>query len=180
MTDYTPLVAVWPTTALPSGVTGTALASGDTAPQKLAKVNAWTVAGPTQDVKISDIVGFLWNTPASGSAAYALLQTFAQAPTNGNTTHDNALLAIQRLMGVLTSPNAPDFKTSKTSVYAGMKIWADGVLAYEQTGPTPSTGWTQTVHDGMLALAATAVPWTTSVGLPTTLNDNDVTAAGLS
>ncbi len=180
MTDYTQLVAVWSTTALPSGVTGTALADGDTADQKLAKVNAWQVAGPTQDVKISDIVGFLWNTPAYGAAAYALLAIFAQAPTNGNQAHDNALLAVQRLMGVLTSPNAPDFRTSKPSVYSNMKLWADGVLAYELSGPTPSTGWTQIVHDGMLALAATAAPWTTSVGLPETLNDNDLAAAGLS
>ena len=41
----THLQTVWGTTTLPSGVTGTALAGTDTAAQKIAKLNAWTVVG---------------------------------------------------------------------------------------------------------------------------------------
>ncbi len=50
MTNYAPLIAVWNATGLPTGVSGTPLAAGMTAAQKLAAIVAWTVVVPAQAV----------------------------------------------------------------------------------------------------------------------------------
>lgn len=41
MTQYTELVAIWGITGLPASTTGTGLAPGDTAQQKINKINTW-------------------------------------------------------------------------------------------------------------------------------------------
>lgn len=46
MAYYDALIAAWNgATQPPAGVTGTGLSAGDTTPQKIAKVNAWTQTG---------------------------------------------------------------------------------------------------------------------------------------
>lgn len=85
MAYYTALIAAWNNvTQPPSGVTGTALTGGMTTAQKLAAVNAWTVAAPqAANIPVSSIIGAI--APADFLALTALqlqeLQFLLQAQT---------------------------------------------------------------------------------------------------
>ena len=159
MTNYAPLVAVWPS------LTGTT-------DQKLAQINSMTSVGPMADVSVPQVVGFMLL-----SGAYLPGSKFAQGAVTGNGVHDAALLAMQTLMAVITVPNAPGLNMSNPTVYAEIKGMADAVLAQETATPG-STGFTQTVHDGLLALAATTVPWWQANGFTSMFDSGDLAAAG--
>lgn len=141
--------------------------------EKLAAVNAATVAGPNVDVTVPQIVGYLLL-----NGAYLPVSAFAQGATTGNATHDAALAAAKTLMAAITVPNAPTLRMSDPSTYAIIKGMADAVLAQETASPG-STGFTQAVHNGLLALAATTVPWWQANGYASPLNGHDLVAAGL-
>jgi hypothetical protein len=161
MAYYDALVAKWAT-----------LAPGTTA-QKLAAVNALTVAGPNASVAVSAVVGKLMLLQA-----YLSLAAFAQGSTNNNATHDTALGAAKMLMTMISIPNAPAFQMSDTTTFATVKGMMDAILAQEVAAPG-STGFTQAVHDALLALCATTIPWWQSAGYPGTFNGHDLVAAGL-
>jgi hypothetical protein len=153
MAFYDALIAAWNNaTQPPAGVTGTGLTAQMTTAQKLDAINGWTVAG-TVDVPVEAVVG---NLMLSG--AYLTLAAFSQGAPTGNATHDTALGAAKTLMALLTLPNVPPFGTSNSTTYAIVKGMADAILAQETATPG-STGFTQAIHDGLLALAATTIPW---------------------
>jgi hypothetical protein len=152
-------------------VTKWATLTGTTA-DKLAAVNAATVAGPNVDVTVPQIVGYLLL-----HGAYLPVAAFAQGATTGDATHDAALAAAKTLMAAITVPNAPTLGMSDPSTYAIIKGMADAVLAQETASPG-STGFTQAVHDGLLALAATTTPWWQANGYGGPFNTNDLAAAG--
>ena len=93
MAYYTALIAAWTSvTQPPAGVTGTALTGGMTTAQKLAAVNAWTVAMPqAASIPVSSIVGailpadFLALTPLQLQQLQFLLQSSqtVSAPPGG-------------------------------------------------------------------------------------------------
>jgi hypothetical protein len=159
MTYYDALTAKWAT--LP----------GTTA-QKLAAVNAAMAAGPNVDVGVSAVVGKLVLT-----GAYLPVAAFAQSVPTNTTTHDNALGAAKMLMAMVMSPNAPAFQMSDPTTFATVKGMMDAILAQESAA-AGSTGFTQAVHDALLALCATTVPWWQSAGYSSPISQNDLVAAG--
>lgn len=149
-----------------------------TTDQKLTAINALTVPGPNADVAVSAVVGKLMLM-----GAFLQLQAFAQGVTNNDATHDNALAAAKMLMALVSVPSAPAFHTSDANDYATIKSMMDAILAQESAAPG-STGFTQSVHDTLLGLAATVVPWwqasvaAAGGGLTSPVNANDLVAAG--
>lgn len=156
---YDALIAKWAT------LTGTNAA-------KLTAINAVTVAGPNIDVPVQSVVGLLML-----SGAYLPMADFASGLTDNNVTHDTALGAAKMLMAILTIPNAPAFNTSNATNYTIIKGMVDAILAQE-TAASGTTGFTQAVHDAMIALAATTVPWWQSVGYSGQFSQADLDAAG--
>jgi hypothetical protein len=140
MAFYDALIAKWAT------LTGTTA-------QKIAAVNALTVTGPNVDVPVSAVVGKLMLMQV-----YLPLASFAQGSTTGVATHDNALFAAKMLMAMVTTPNAPIFQMSNAQDFATIKEMMDAILAQE-TAASGSTGFTQAVHDALLGLCATTIPW---------------------
>lgn len=128
-------------------------ASGTTAATMLTDMTTKSLSGPNQDVSVSTVVGFLML-----ESDFLTLQSFSQSTTTGNTTHDAALNAAKMLMALVTTPNAPSFAMSNPTTYASIKALADAILAQETATPG-TTGFTQTVHDGLLALAAVSQSW---------------------
>ncbi len=161
---YSPLIAVWSSTTLPAGASGTALVVGDTPAQKLVKINTWTVPGPTQDVAAPSVYGYL-----ALVGKLASLQTYAaSAPATASG------LAARQFFALLAIPSFQTFETSNPAVYSAVSAWLAAWAGDANTGITASD------VSAILALAATSSAWTASVGLPTPLNANDVAAAGLS
>lgn len=149
-----------------------AVLSSQTTGAKIAEINALRVAGPNVDVQVSAVVGKLMLTQA-----YLPLAAFAQGAGTGNPTHDTALGAAKMLMAMATSPNAPAFQMSDAATFATVKGMMDAILAQEVAAPS-STGFTQAVHDALLALAATTIPWWQGGGLNGPVSGADLVAAG--
>lgn len=160
MTYYDAMTAKWATL------------SGTTA-AKLAALNAATAAGPRVNVDVSTMVGFLML-----GGAYLKLAAFAQSVANSDTTHDNALGAAKMLMALISSPNAPQFTMTDPTKYAAIKSLLDTIQA-EETAVAGSTGITQQIHDGLLALCETQVPWWKANLYPRPFDMGDVQAAGV-
>lgn len=158
--NYQALAAQWAT------LTGTTA-------EKLAAVNAMTVADGHVDVDISSIVGTLML-----SGAYLPLVAFSQTAANSVAVHDQALIAAKMLVACITIPNAPSFGMSDPTKYATIKGLLDAILAQE-TALAGSTGITQAVHDQLLALADRVKPWWAANGYTSAFNDNDIAIAGL-
>ena len=175
MAYYTALQTAWNGAPQPpAGVTGTALTGGMTTAQKLAAVNAWITAGPNVNVDVSAVVGKLMLTQA-----YFPLLAFSQGAGTGNPTHDAALLSAKTLMTLISIPNAPVFQMSDAATYATVRGMMDAILAQESAAPG-TAGFTQAVHDALLALCATTAPWWQANSYPRAFDLGDVAAAGLS
>lgn len=159
MAYYDNLVAQWAT------LTGTV-------DEKLAAINAQTVAGPNVDVAVSTVVGVLM---LSGS--YLSIAAFANTAPNADPVHDGALISAKTLMALLTIPNVPPFAMSDPTTYARIKGMADALLAQELASSN-STGFTQAVHDALLALPATVLPWWKVNGYTSPFSQSDLDAAG--
>ena len=151
--------------------------SGATA-DKLAAINAATVAGPAQDVTVEAVAGQLLL-----NGVYPTLSTFAAGTANGNATHDAALQAAKVLMAWVTVPNAPSIKMSDPTVYATVAGMAAAIVTQETASPG-SAGFTATFSAKLLGLAATTLPWATAPvsigggGLGGPVSQNDLDAAG--
>lgn len=146
--------------------------SGTTA-QKLAAVNVLTVTGPNVDVAVPAVVGKLMLLQA-----YLPLAAFAQGSASGVTTHDNALGAAKMLMTMISIPSAPSFQMSDATSFAAIKGMMDAILAQETAAPG-TTGFTQAVHDALLALCATTIPWWQSAGYHEPIGLGNLINAGL-
>lgn len=161
MAYYDALIAKWPSVA------------GATTADKLAALNAEVVAGPNVDVGVSTVLGELLL-----AGAYFPLEAFSQGEANGDVVHDSALAAAKSLVKLLANPNATVFEMSDSTKYAQIKGMMDVILAQElaQQG---STGFTQSVHDTLLALSSTTQTWWQANGYRRAINMGDVVVAGL-
>ena len=146
--------------------------SGTTA-EKLAAINALTVAGPNVDVAVSTVVGKLMLT-----GAYLPLAQFAQGANNADQTHDAALAAAKTLMALVAVPNAPAFAMSDAASFTAIKQMMDAILAQESAA-AGSTGFTSAVHDALLSLCATTAPWWQAKGYTSPIGQGDLDAAEL-
>jgi hypothetical protein len=166
MLNYAPLSSVWATTGLPADVTGTPLAAGMTAAEKLAAIGTWMVAGPMQDVSVSSVSAYL----AVQGKLPRLEAYAAAAPATAATLAEAAAKSYFDLLpnGVRT------IEMSNATVYAAVQGWLNA-----WTGDT-NTGVTSTDVTNILALAATQIPWWEANGYPGPININDLAAAGLS
>jgi hypothetical protein len=160
MAYYDALIAKWAT------LTGTTS-------EKLAAINALTVAGPRSDTQVSSVLGSLML-----GGAYLSLYSFAQGSFTGDATHDHALGAAKLLMAITSNPNAPAFNMSDPSKYAQIAGMLGAIMAQEAAAPG-TTGVTQAVHDGLLALCETTVPWWQANGYTSPIGFGDLSAAGL-
>ena len=176
--NYTALTAAWngtPLPYLPAGVSGTALASGMTAPQKLAAMQGWTVAGPMQDVTVAQVVGYL-------AIAGKLTALKAYAATASPTAGTNAagVTAANDLMTLLGLGGATPIQMSQPSIAAGVEALLAALVA-----DTANSGIAASDQTALLALAqGAAVPWwkaTVAAGGAglSGLTEMDLTAAGL-
>jgi hypothetical protein len=159
MAYYDALIAKWAT------LTGTTA-------EKLATINALTVAGPRSDTQVSSVLGSLML-----GGAYLTLYSFAQGTFNGDAMHDQALGAAKLLMAITSNPNAPAFNMSNPDRYAQIAGMLGAIMAQEAAAPG-TTGVTQTVHDGLLALCETTLPWWQANGYTSPFSENDLIAAG--
>jgi hypothetical protein len=156
--NYTALAAVWPANV--------------TIAQGLAEVNALQA---TVDVTAPQITGYLLL-----SGVYPVLAAFAQTAASGNATHDAALNAAKVLMAFLTLPDPPVLRLSQRAAYLQVQTMASAIVAQETAVPG-STAFTQTVMNGLMALAQTNNSWRASAGYgPQPFTAADVQGAGLS
>jgi len=149
------------------------LNAGTTA-AKVAQVNAMAVAGPNVDVGIPQVAGYLLL-----AGIYPTVVQFASTSPNSNPTHDGALTALKTFVAWISIPNAPPVHFSDPTVYAQITAFAGAVAAQETASPG-STGFTQEVHDGLLALGQTTQPWWQDNGFHAPVTLADATNNGLS
>lgn len=141
--------------------------------EKLSAINAETVPGPRTDVQVSSVFGRLLLT-----GAYWNLAGFAQATPTGDAGHDGALFSAKSLLLLLNSPNAPAFSMSDPMNYATISGMLGALAAWEAANPG-TTGITQQVHDVILGLCETRLPWWQASGYTSAVSENDLIAAGI-
>jgi hypothetical protein len=137
---------------------------------RLATLNARTVPGPGRDVPCVEVFALL-----ATSGAYLTLQAFAAGSYTGDATHDHALVAAKLLTATLNNPNTPTFRMTDPGTNAAMARSLGALLAQETAVPG-STGITQEVHDSLMALDATTIPWWKSVGYSSPISPSDLEA----
>jgi hypothetical protein len=147
-----------------------------TTQEKLDAINALTAPGPNVDVEISTVVGKLML-----AGAYLKLQAFSQGAYNNDATkpHDAALDAAKMLMAMVTTANAPAFAMSDPASNTIINSLMGVILAQEHDQPG-TTGFTLEVHDTLIALSQTTVPWWQANGYKRAFDLGDVAAAGVS
>jgi hypothetical protein len=150
MADYTALTAEWATL------------SGTTA-EKLAAINALTVAGPNQDVPPSAVVAYL-----ALNGKFAALMKYAQSPP----ATDAGVAAANFAAIIGLGNNAPIFEMSVPATYAAIEAMLDALAS------DPASGVASADVAALLALAATAVPWWQANGYTSPIGPNDLAAAG--
>ena len=142
--------------------------SGSTVADKLASLNAMTVAGPNVDVSIQQVAGYLLL-----QGVYPTIATFAEGSPNNTQPHDGALSAAKSFMAWVTMPNPPDVHFSQSAVAAAVTQLGNAMVAQETASPG-STGFTQAVLDGLLALGQTTLPWWQANGFGGPVTSTDV------
>lgn len=169
MAYYDALIAAWNgATTIPAGVMGTAFVAGDTTAQKLAKINAWTVLGPKQDVRVGDVIHYLGVAGLLTAMEDWLAGLASPTPSNVIT----ARIAAKELLRVIASSHVDSFKMSDPATYSQMQ----GMLNALAASP-PGFLSAQNVSD-LLAMAATAVAWWQSAGYTSPFSNADLAAAG--
>jgi hypothetical protein len=170
---YAALSAAWVIGALPSGVTGAALATGDTTAQKIAKVNLWHVAAPAQDISISGVRQKI-------SGALTQLEGFAtgsdpHATTAQLTAAHNLLAVLDLLAGPEYSPHIDTLYTSISDVSAFVLSVGNTLVANANSGIT-STHMTELAS----AISGGYVSWWQANGYRGPITLTDAIIAGLS
>jgi len=148
--------------------------TGSTTSAKIAQVNAMTVAGPNVDVSISQVAGFLLL-----QGIYPTIASFAQGSTNGNAAHDGALMAAKTFMAWVALPSVPSVHMGLSDVYTAVTAMGNAMVAQETASPG-STGFTQAILNGLLALAQTTQPWWQANGFSGPVTALDAANAELS
>ena len=151
--------------------------TGSTA-DKLAAINAATVAGPAQDVAVSDVAGDLLL-----SGVILTLEPFSQTAPTGDAAHDSALKAAKTLVKWVNTGIPPALSMSRPDVYAEVAGMAAALVAYETANPGV-TGFTAAFGAKLIGRSATTLPWATAPvslgggGLGGNVSQNDLDAAG--
>lgn len=122
------------------------------------KLNAIMVPGPAQDVSAADVSAYLLL-----GGEFFTVEAFAAGALTGDATHDSALMAAKSLVAILSLPQPPTFQMSNPAVAAKVGAMVGALLAQEKAA-AGSTGMTQALHDGLLALAQPLVPWPQTIG----------------
>ncbi len=157
MTYYDALASEWAAI--------TAANPGYTTAQKLAAVNAMTVAGPTVDVPTSAVLNYLMlNVKLVG------LEAYAAAPPSGSSPTVVAL--VKELLAAFGYPAFQIFQTSLAAVYSTVSGMLSAIAGDVNTGLTSADA------TAILALAQTTIPWWQANGYTSPINNNDLTAAG--
>lgn len=141
---------------------------------KLAALNVLTVAGPNVDVSIQQVSGFLLL-----QGVFPTITAFAQGSPNGTQPHDGALSAAKSFVAWITMPDPPYVHFSQPAVAAAVTQLGNAMVAQETASPG-STGFTQAVLNGLLALGQTTIPWWQANGFSGPVTSADVANAGLS
>lgn len=147
--------------------------SGTTVADKLAALNAITVAGPNIDVTVQQVAGYLLL-----QGVYPTIAAFAQGSPNSTQPHDGALTAAKSFMAWFTMPNPPDVRMSQAAVVEEVTQMGNAMVAQEAASPG-STGFTQAILNGLLALGQTTISWGLANGFNGPVTEADVTNAGL-
>lgn len=140
---------------------------------KLAQVNAMTVAGPNVDVSIQQVAGYLLL-----QGIYPTIATFAETSPNSTQPHDGALTAAKTFTAWIALPNPPPVHMSQPDVFTAVNQLGNAMMAQETASPG-STGFTQAILTGLLALGETTMPWWQANGFHGPVTGADVAAAGL-
>jgi hypothetical protein len=140
--------------------------TGSTA-DKISQVNAMTVEGSNVDISISQVAGYLLL-----KGVYPTLTSFASSTPTNSQPHDGALTAAKTFVAWIGLAGAPAVHMSDPGVFADFNALAAAIVAQETASPG-STGCTQGVLTGLLALAQTTQPWWQANGFsaPVTLVD---------
>jgi hypothetical protein len=152
MTNYAPLQAEWPNL------------SGTTA-QKIATLNAMTVAGPNQDVPVSSVVAYL-----ALDLKLATLKNYAASPPSGSNA--SVVAVAQNFVAMLSVNEPPPFEMSNPMIYSAIS----GFLTTLATDT--NTGIVTADVTALLALAATTLPWWEANGYAGPITGDDLAAAG--
>ena len=141
MAYYDALTALWAT-----------LPAGDTTAQKLAAVNAMTVAGPKQDVPIGAVAGYL-----ALQGKLAALQDYAAAKTG----QPQAVVAARELVTLLAAPSVSSFRMSDPATYGAIAAFLNALAGDAASGITSGD------VTALLALAqAPDISWCGANGYP--------------
>lgn len=133
-----------------------------------------TVAGPNVDVSIQQVAGYLLL-----QGIYPTVIQFASTSANGNQIHDGALTALKTFVAWINIPDPPPVHFSDATVVAQITAMASAVAAQEAASPG-STGFTQAVYNGLLALGQTTQPWWQANGFYAPVTAADASNNGLS
>jgi hypothetical protein len=147
--------------------------SGATTTDKLATLNAMTVAGPAVDVSIQQVMGFLLI-----NGIYPTIAAFAGTTANSTQPHDGALQAAKTFMAWIELQNAPPVHMSQSSVVDAVTQMGNAMVAQETASPG-STGFTQAILNELLALGQTTQPWWQANGFSGPVTSADAASAGV-
>lgn len=151
--NYTTLIAVWNTTTLPSGVTGTALAAADTAAQKITKLNLWTVVGPAVKMLVP---------------SYIVIGAIVESEYAALTTAQQNYLELLLSCVTIDVSAGTNTRAALTSIFGAATTTRANFAAIAATFDTTTIPWWEaTVAQG-------------GAGLASPISQADVTAAGLS
>lgn len=170
MAYYGALIAAWNSGAtLPSGVTGTAFAAGDTDIQKIDKVNDWTITGPNQPVPVLTIATWLreqglWLPIKAAAAAGSSQGAVAAIDYNEDPrtdTLDFSLAAVQAMLADLVSHNLLTQAQSNALVAMGTPQvpWVTAESGADLVGPVTNADVSLSGLDGSA--------WEIVIGTPT-------------
>jgi hypothetical protein len=170
MDYYDPLRTAWNGATLPAGVTGETFVAGDTTAQKLAKINGWTVAGPSlQDVAAAAVMMAWYESGAWNKVFARSLEDLAGDASDPARIAAKGFVAQVQRNGVfsLSQPGVSTRAQGDLSVLVTI-----GDLAPSDV-------------NAALALGTVHVLWTTApvaqggAGLSSLVNAHDLCGAGL-
>jgi hypothetical protein len=143
----------------------TTLPAGDTPAQKLAAINALTLAGPAVDVPVGEVAGYL-----ALQGKLSALQAYAASPPAG--ANATAVVAAKELVTLLGAPSVSVFRMSDAATATAVRNFLNALTADAATGITA-----QDVA-ALLGLAATTLPWWQASGYSSPIAQSDLDAAG--
>lgn len=161
MAYYDALIAAWNATGKPAGVSGTDLAAGMTAQQKLDAINGWTVAGANVRVSRGDVRQHFDNLVDTNDVP---VWEHIEANNTGAGALNIACRAALRLRDApgdypAVDLTAPLFQGQVNALVAGALM-------------------TQAQANGLFALGATTMPWWKASGYSQPIGTADLTLAG--